>query len=296
MAGYCRDCFTGTVETDGTHLGSEQELHGRPTYVSTPSADVQPLGTIVIIPDAFGWTFPNTRSLADSYARRVPCTVLLPDFMNGNALPARTLTLMDYQPPPSDFRITRLLKRTWSILQVIPSLVRYLLTCRHALAQPRILSYLRSVRTSTAPAPSKLGVVGFCWGGLYAVELTHDAPENKVVVGGEEVDLVDCAFTAHPSLLTIPGDIEKVVKPLSVANGDDDSFMGRKGMVKLNDILDAKNGAAGEEVHEVVVFPGAEHGFGVRRDWRDALQKECRDKCEDQAVAWFRRQFAASQE
>ena len=92
MAGYCRDCFTGTVETDGTHSGTEQELHGRPTYVSTPSASagIEPLGTIVIIPDAFGWTFPNTRSLADSYARRVPCTVLLPDFMNGESVPFPT--------------------------------------------------------------------------------------------------------------------------------------------------------------------------------------------------------------
>ncbi|KAK0609475.1 Alpha/Beta hydrolase protein [Immersiella caudata] len=290
MAGYCRDCFTGTVETDSTHSGTEREMHGRPTYVSTPSADIEPLGTIVIIPDAFGWTFPNTRSLADSYARRVPCTVLLPDFMNGNALPAHTLTLMDYHPPLTDFFVTRFLKRTWSILKVVPSLVRYLLTCRHALAQPRILSFLRSVRT-TQPVPSKLGVVGFCWGGLYAVELTHDAPENKVLVGNEDIDLVDCAFTAHPSLLTIPRDIEKVVKPLSVANGDDDSFMGRNGMTKLKEVLEAENDAAGRDVHEVVIFPGAEHGFGVRRDWIDPLQKECRDKCEDQAVAWFRRQF-----
>ena len=36
----------------------------------------------------------------------------------------------------------------------------------------------------------------------------------------EKVDgksLIDCGFTAHPSLLSVPNDMEKVKKPLSVA-------------------------------------------------------------------------------
>jgi hypothetical protein len=86
MAGYCRDCFTGTVETDGAHTGTEQEVHGLPTYVATPGPGIEPLGTVVILTDAFGWRFPNTRSLADSYARRIPCTVYVPDIMNGQSI------------------------------------------------------------------------------------------------------------------------------------------------------------------------------------------------------------------
>ena len=83
MAGYCRDCFTGTVQHDAVPSGSEQNLHGLPTYVTAPEPGIKPLGTVIIIPDAFGLRFPNTRSLADAYARRVPCTVYIPDFMNG---------------------------------------------------------------------------------------------------------------------------------------------------------------------------------------------------------------------
>ena len=83
MAGLCRDCLTGTIQHDANPKGSEQTLHGLPTYVTAPEPGAEPLGTVVIITDAFGWEFPNTRSLADAYARRVPCTVYIPDFMNG---------------------------------------------------------------------------------------------------------------------------------------------------------------------------------------------------------------------
>jgi len=211
------------------------------------------------------------------------------------------MALLDYQPPASDLPPLRLLKRAWSLAQVIPALARFMVTCRHALAQERIVSFFRAVRTSGAPSSSggtipKVGAVGFCWGGFYAVELAADEEGSRVMIerdGGEteEVSLIDCAFTAHPSLLRIPRDIERVVKPLSVANGDDDEFMGRKAMVGLREVLEGKNEVAGREVHEVVVYPGAKHGFGVRRDWNDEVQREGRERSEDQAVGWMRRHF-----
>jgi dienelactone hydrolase len=39
---------------------------------------------IVILPDIFGWTLPNTRILADNYAKKGQWLVYLPEFMNGN--------------------------------------------------------------------------------------------------------------------------------------------------------------------------------------------------------------------
>ncbi len=39
-------------------------------------------GIVVIIPDAFGWTLPNSRILADRYAERGGWRVLLPDSMD----------------------------------------------------------------------------------------------------------------------------------------------------------------------------------------------------------------------
>jgi hypothetical protein len=84
----CADCFTGTLRGDVTPTGTEQTIHGLPTYVALPGDGVAPIGTVVIITDAFGWTLRNTRALADAYAARVPCTVYVPDFMNGRPPPS----------------------------------------------------------------------------------------------------------------------------------------------------------------------------------------------------------------
>jgi len=112
MAGYCRDCFTGTVQTDVAPTGTEQVVHGRRTYVATPGPDTAPLGTVVILTDAFGWRFPNTRTLADAYACRVPCTVYIPDFMDSKpSLTSLTfplhLTIAPFPKPHFRVSLTR---------------------------------------------------------------------------------------------------------------------------------------------------------------------------------------------
>src|SRR5690242_15301178 len=92
--GYCRDCFTGRVLEDAVLTGTEQDLHGLPTYVTTPDNGAESRGIVVILPDAFGWKLNNTRALADAYARRVPCTVYVPDFHVGTGPPP-------LPPPPA---------------------------------------------------------------------------------------------------------------------------------------------------------------------------------------------------
>lgn len=144
--------------------------------------------------------------------------------------------------------------------------------------------------------------------------LTHDTARNRTGPDGGQ-PLIDCAFAAHPSLLTFPTHIEGVVQPLSVANGDDDQYMRRDKMEVLMGILEGKNeadvgagvgpgvegggdaGVGGGEGgsdprYEVVVYPNAKHGFAVRGDKADPMQRERGEKSEDQAVRWFKRWFA----
>jgi hypothetical protein len=78
----CPACFSGHVH-DGQPLGKELKIHGRDTYVAEPKDGVKVIGTIVMVSDAFGWEFVNSRILADHYASRTNCRVLLPDFMDG---------------------------------------------------------------------------------------------------------------------------------------------------------------------------------------------------------------------
>lgn len=132
------------------------------------------------------------------------------------------------------------------------------------------------------------------------MRLTHNVAANKLTSGedGAEHPLIDCAFTAHPSLLSLPGDIDKVYFPLSVANGDDDKYMGKEKMVSLVKTLEGKCAGEGtaegereEGRYEAVVYPGAKHGFAVRGDPGDPLQRESEEGSEEQAVRWFRRFF-----
>jgi dienelactone hydrolase len=89
----------------------------------------------------------------------------------------------------------------------------------------------------------------------------------------------------------VPAHIEAVARPLSVANGEDDEWMGADRMCRLVGILEAKDVGENEGSYEAVVYPGAKHGFAVRGDRSDPLQRERGEQSEEQAVRWFRRWF-----
>lgn len=73
-------CATGSLHT-GTPTGRTETLHGLDCYIAD-APQSPPKGIIIIIPDAFGWTLPNNRILADDYAKN-GFTVYLPEFMQG---------------------------------------------------------------------------------------------------------------------------------------------------------------------------------------------------------------------
>jgi hypothetical protein len=83
---FCSRCFLGTLRGDIEPTGTAETLYGLPTYVARPDAGNDPTGIVVIVPDAMGWELRNTRVLADSYARRIPAVVLIPEFLDGTAV------------------------------------------------------------------------------------------------------------------------------------------------------------------------------------------------------------------
>ena len=120
------------------------------------------------------------------------------------------------------------------------------------------------------------------WGGKLVFLLCHDA--EKAANGKS---LIDFGFTAHPSRLAIPDDANKVTLPLSVCVGDVDNQLPLKQLQQTKEILEKK----GDDKFEVVIIPGAVHGFAVRAKPDDEKAVSQGKQAEEQAVSWFNKWF-----
>ncbi|KAH7211403.1 dienelactone hydrolase family-domain-containing protein, partial [Fusarium oxysporum] len=121
---------------------------------------------IMMIHDLFGWTFSNTRILADYYAEEVGATVLVPDFFGGEILPAETIL--------DDSR--------WAELDLPAFLTRNSKSVRG----PEIIKTAEALRASYR----RFGVMGFCFGGWGAFH-----------IGAKDKQLADCISVAHPTMV-----------------------------------------------------------------------------------------------
>ena len=101
--------------------------------------------------------------------------------------------------------------------------------------------------------------------------------------------LIDAGFTAHPSNLVIPGEVEKVRRPVSIGIGDNDVVLPMAGVEKIKKIFE---GIQDVET-EVKIYPGAGHGFAVRADLTQEGSAAVKNatESEEQAIAWFKRSF-----
>ena len=160
---------------------------------------------------------------------------------------------------------------------------------RLSVCWPRVTKFLRELREDKNTA-LPVGIAGFCWGGLHAIKLSHNIAEAKTESGRP---LVDAVFTAHPSNLNVPQDIGNVELNLSIAIGDDDGVMSAKQIREAEAILAAKT----DVDSEVVIYPGAKHGFSIRasRAKPDSQETRQAEEAERQAIKWFQRQFKTTQ-
>jgi dienelactone hydrolase len=154
---------------------------------------------------------------------------------------------------------------------------------RPSIAWPKIKTWVTALRESQDPAEKDLPIfaAGFCWGGKFVTLLTHD--ESTTSTGAP---LMDAGFAAHPSMLDMPGDIEKVGRPLSIAVGTKDMVFPPKQAEVARKILEAKREKDGLE-SELVVIEGAGHGFAVRADPGNEKVVEQAKMAEEQAIRWF---------
>jgi dienelactone hydrolase len=147
-----------------------------------------------------------------------------------------------------------------------------------------VRSFFGSLREAEDTAQLPIGAAGFCWGGKHAVLLAAD----ETLSNGKPA--LDAAFVGHPSMLAVPGDVEKMRQPVSFAIGDKDSQVTMDAVASIKEIVEVK--LVGEARGEVVVYEGCGHGFCVRADTSTAssVAKQAA-LAEDQCIRWFDRVF-----
>ena len=150
---------------------------------------------------------------------------------------------------------------------------------------------MNALRTSPEGTKLPIGAAGFCWGGKHTINLAHGfrTPSG--------VNLIDAAFTAHPSNLVVPDEIEKVRLPLSIAQPEKDMALkpAQYSLIKekLGEIqLDGEDEGEKKLQWECTEYKGATHGFAVRADSSKDEGKPAAE-AEEQAVRWFEKHFAA---
>ena len=169
---------------------------------------------------------------------------------------------------------------------------------REAIAKSRIYNWFRLFRAANPSTP--IGVAGFCWGGKYTAHLCAGwnnpaldptpasntfTPDTKASESKTDEMLVDCGFTAHPSYMVVPRDIEHLKKPLSIGNGTEDVQLTPEKLQVVKELFAKKEGQEPET--ELVIYDKAKHGFAVRWNPKDEREQRQGEESEDQAVKWF---------
>ena len=150
---------------------------------------------------------------------------------------------------------------------------------------PVVKKFMVDIRENEA-ADLHVGAAGFCWGGKHVVLLAGD--EERV--NGKP--LIDAGYTAHPSMLTIPADIENIKRPVAFACAEADHSLSLELVQKIKAIVEEK---PAEAKGEVVIYEGCGHGFAVRADLSTKDVAKQADAAEAQSIRWFDKHFGVAE-
>lgn len=242
-----------------------------------------PRGIIVVYSDIFSLALPNNKLIADAYAKSGEYLVYMPDFFNGDPVSLKVADILI----PVDAAKQGTLSKYTGLLASAPSFIMWMTRHKEGPTNKVCMDFLVTLRRAT-PKGQKIGMVGMCWGGRYAIRagLEH----NMIEVDGKKVPLVDAVVALHPSNMVLPGDVENPVVPISYGWGQEDSQVSieTKGKVEA---IHAKEKAAGRTVPEMEhkVYTPGRHGFSVRGNPDDSAEKKCLEDSVTQVLNWFKR-------
>jgi len=260
-SGLSECCVTGHLH-EGTPAGVVEKIGDLDVYVSKPEGGSK-AKTILFISDIFGWDTPNARLLADEYAK-AGFYVYVPDFFKGDNISHDMLNTIAPREPQNRSTLQVAADNTKTMATFGPWAARQ----REAVVKPLIEEFVKYLRTE--PLTGKIGAVGFCWGGRYALVLAGDGT-------------VDAAVANHPSMAS-DADFLGITKPTQINVGTNDIFLPNETVEKVKKELSEKKA---DIPFEINVFEDAVHGFAVRGDISNPKEKENKDAAANATIRWF---------
>ncbi|EHL01458.1 putative protein AIM2 [Glarea lozoyensis 74030] len=277
----CEECIKGSIHA-GLPKGKEELVYGLNTYII--GNQTNPRAIIVVDSDVFGLNLPNNKLIADSYAASGEYLVYMPDFFKGDPL---ALKIADLLIPVDEKKLGTFAKYT-GLLASAPSFAAWSMRHKAGPTDEIATTFLRELRKAT-PEGRKIGIVGMCWGGRYAI---RSGLESKMIEieGRGRVPLVDAVVALHPSNLVFPDDFDKLVVPVSFGWGVKDQLVSYETKGKVEDVL-KKETAAGRKVPEMqhVSYEPGRHGFSVRGNPDDPAERKILEDTVTQVLDWFKK-------
>ena len=166
----------------------------------------------MIYSDIFGLPLINNKLIADAYAKSGEWLVYLPDFFKGDPVPLAVADIL----LPVDAARQSVVAKYGGFLAKAPAFLMWMTRHKEPATNKVCMDFLQALRRAT-PRSQKIGMVGFCWGGKYAIRAGLES--NMIELDGQRVPLVDAVVALHPSHLALPDDVEKVVVPVSCGWG-----------------------------------------------------------------------------
>jgi carboxymethylenebutenolidase len=131
---------------------------------------------------------------------------------------------------------------------------------------------------------SKLAITGFCWGGRIVWLYSAHNPNLKAGAAwyGRLVGVADPLHPKHP--VDIAADIKA---PVLALYGELDKGISVESVDKMRAALKT----AGNKTSEIIVFPGADHGFNA--DYRPTYNKAPAEEAWKKMLEWFKKNGVA---
>ncbi|KAM4705819.1 carboxymethylenebutenolidase homolog isoform 1-T2 [Rhinophrynus dorsalis] len=198
-------------------LGHETQIEHIKAYVSKPQTTTDK--AVIVVQDIYGWELPNTRLFADLLASH-GYTAVVADFFAG--------------------------KEPWKTTNDRSTFFEWLETRPANKVDKEVDAVLRYLKEQCHS--KKIGVIGFCWGGIVTHYLMLKYPELKAGVAFYGLVREDCdKYNLLNPTLFIFGENDPVIPLEQVAS------------------LDQKLKEHSKSDYKVKVFPKQTHGFAHRK-------------------------------